>query len=159
MLLAAILNSFSHPITILVTVPLALVGVFLTLFLFGITFNMMSMMAIVMLVGIVVNNAILIIDYALQLVKAEAGSVVDCVRQACRARFRAILMTNLAILAGIAPQISGGSGAEFMIPIAATTMGGIAVSTLFTLFAIPALFIIMEKMNQAFGRGVKRLFG
>lgn len=159
MLLAAILNSFSHPITILVTVPLAMVGVFLTLFLFGITFNMMSMMAIVMLVGIVVNNAILIIDYALQLVKTETGSVVDCVRQACRARFRAILMTNLAILAGIAPQVSGGSGAEFMIPLAATTMGGIAVSTLFTLFAIPALFIIMEKMNQAFGRGVKRLFG
>jgi HAE1 family hydrophobic/amphiphilic exporter-1 len=152
MLLAAILNSFSHPVTILATVPLALVGVFGTLFLSGIYLNMMSMMAIVMLVGIVVNNAILIVDYALDKVRNSEKTLEESVLEAGMVKFRAILMTNLAMLAGIAPQVTGGSGSEFMIPMAGTTMGGIAVSTLFTLFVIPALFVIVEKINQLSGR-------
>ena len=148
MLLAAILNSFIHPFTIMVTVPLGIVGVLLTLFLSGITFNIMSMMAIVMLVGIVVNNAILIVDYALQNIKSCAGDLVFCVRDAGLVKFRAILITNLAIIAGISPQVFGGSGSEFMLPIAAATMGGVAVSTIFTLFTIPALFVIVERNTQ-----------
>ena len=148
MLLAAILNSFVHPITIMITVPLSVVGVILTLFFFGITINMMSMMAVVMLVGIVVNNAILIIDYALRRLETDPGDVAGCVREAGREKFRAILMTNLAILAAILPQVLGGSGMEFMIPLAAATMGGVAVSAAFTLFTIPALFVLMERAQR-----------
>lgn len=154
MLLAAILNSFVHPITIMITVPLGLVGVVLTLFFFGISLNLMSMMAIVMLVGIVVNNAILIIDYAIQKMQSCDDSIEECVTDASLVKFRAILMTNLAIIAGILPQVLGGSGVEMMVPMAASTMGGVAISTLFTLFTIPALFVIIEKIT----RQVLRLF-
>lgn len=146
MLLAAILNSFVHPITMLITVPLGMVGVLLTLFFTGISFNLMSMMAIVMLVGIVVNNAILIIDYTLQKMNTCSESLEDCVQEASVVKFRAILMTNLAIIAGIFPQLMGGSGTEFMVPMAAATVGGVALSTLFTFFTIPALFVIIEKL-------------
>jgi HAE1 family hydrophobic/amphiphilic exporter-1 len=155
MLLAAILNSFIHPFTIMITVPLGLIGVIYALFFSGITFNIMSMMAIVMLVGIVVNNAILIIDYALQNIRSKAGDLHWCVQDAAVVKFRAVLLTNLAIIAGIFPQVMGGSGAEFMIPIAAATMGGVIVSTIFTFFTIPALFVIVESMSSK----VKNRFG
>ncbi|MBN2384992.1 efflux RND transporter permease subunit [bacterium] len=150
MLLAAILNSFIHPLTIMITVPLGLVGVVFTLFFFGISLNLMSMMSIVMLVGIVVNNAILIIDYALQKLQNTNCPIEECVKEASLTKFRAILMTNLAIIAGIFPQILGGSGMEFMLPMAATTMGGIAISTLFTMFTIPVLFVLVEKALHRF---------
>ncbi|MFO8055787.1 MAG: efflux RND transporter permease subunit [bacterium] len=152
MLLAAILNSFVHPLTILVTVPLGMVGVFLALFFSGITLNVMSMMAIVMLVGIVVNNAILIIDYALQKLNTEGGPVADCVQQASVVRFRAVLMASLAIIAGILPQVFGGSGSEFSRPIGVATIGGVGVSLVFTYFTVPALFLVVERMM----RGTKR---
>jgi len=97
----------------------------------------------VMLVGIVVNNAILIIDYALAR-RAEGMEVAESARQGGVVKFRAVLMTNLAIIAGIAPQVFGGSGVDFMVPIAMATMGGVAVSTLFTFFTIPALFVVVE---------------
>jgi len=152
MLLAAILNSFVHPITILMTVPLGLVGVFFALFFTGITLNIMSMMAIVMLVGIVVNNAILIIDYALQQMNSCDDSVDDCVHRASVVRFRAVLMASLAIIAGIVPQVFGGSGAEFSRPIGAATIGGVGVSLVFTYFTIPALFVVVEKSMNAIKR-------
>jgi len=145
MLLAAILNSFIHPLTILVTVPLGVVGVVLALFFSGISMNLMSMMAIVMLVGIVVNNGILIIDYALQKLQTCDDTVAECVREASTVRFRAILMANVAIVAGIMPQVFGGSGSEFMVPMGAATIGGVIVSTIFTFFAVPALFLLIER--------------
>ncbi len=158
MLLAAILNSFIHPLTILVTVPLGLVGVFGTLFFSGLTINIMSMMAVVMLVGIVVNNGILIIDYALQKIRTSDKSLEECIHEGSDRRFRMILMTNIAILAGIMPQVLGGTGSEFLIPIAAATMGGVAVSTVFTFFSVPALFLVVERNTERASRFVKGLF-
>jgi len=67
------------------------------------------------------------------------------VHEASVVKFRAILMTNSAIIAGITPQVLGGSGTEYLIPIAAATMGGVAISTLFTFFTVPALFLVVEK--------------
>ena len=102
-----------------------------------------------MLVGIVVNNAILIIDYALQQMKSCGESIEVCIHQASVVKFRAVLMTNIAIIAGILPQVFGGTGSGFLIPLAAATMGGVAVSTIFTLFTIPSLFLIVERVSRA----------
>ncbi len=159
MLLAAILNSFVHPITIGVTVLYGVVGVVLTLFFTGLTINVMSLMAVVMLVGIVVNNGILIIDYAIQRTRECDATLAHCVKEAADVRFRAILMTNLAIIAGIAPQIFGGSGTEYLVPIAAATMGGVAVSTIFTFYAVPALFVVMETITGSSGKVIGKVWG
>ena len=88
------------------------------------------------------RNAILIIDYTMQKMRTCDDSVETCVHEASVVKFRAILMTNLAIIAGIAPQVFGGSGAEFMIPMATATMGGVAVSTLFTLFTTRSAYCV-----------------
>lgn len=150
MLLAAILNSLVHPLTILLTVPLALAGVFYVLFFSGITMNMMAMMAIVMLVGIVVNGAILVIDGAMVANRLEECDPVSSVRKACAERFRPIVMSNIAIIFGLIPQAFGaGSGASFRMALALPTIGGIIVSTLFTMFFIPVIFTYMERLRTS----------
>ncbi|MGC9324024.1 MAG: efflux RND transporter permease subunit [Desulfomonilia bacterium] len=148
MLLAAILNSLIHPFTILLTIPLGLAGVFYALFFSGITMNMMAMMSIVMLVGIVVNSAILIIDQAMSFITA-GDDILTAVRKACGEKFRPIIMTNIAIICGLVPQaVSVGSGASFRMALALPTIGGIIVSTLFTMFFIPVVFYYMEWLRE-----------
>lgn len=147
MLLAAILNSFVHPFTILLTVPLGLAGVFYALFFSGITMNMLAMMAMVMLVGIVVNGAILIIDAAMSMMRGGTDPVTS-VKEACSEKFRPIIMSNLAIISGLLPQAIGGSGASFRVALAIPTIGGIIVSTLFTMFFIPVIFTYMERLRR-----------
>jgi HAE1 family hydrophobic/amphiphilic exporter-1 len=147
MLLAAILNSFIHPFTILLSVPLGLAGVFFALFFSGITMNMMAMMSIVMLVGIVVNGAILIIDNAMNSIR-EGMDTLSAIKEACSEKFRPILMTNIAIICGLLPQAIGGSGASFRTALAVPTIGGIIVSTLFTMIFIPVIFYYMEKIPR-----------
>jgi len=146
MLLAAILNSFLHPFTILLSVPLGLAGVFYALFFSGITMNMMAMMSIVMLVGIVVNGAILIIDDAMNSIR-DGLEPLAAVREACAEKFRPILMTNIAIICGLLPQAFGGSGASFRTALALPTIGGIILSTIFTMLFIPVIFFYMEKIR------------
>jgi len=147
MLLAAILNSFIHPFTILLTVPLGLAGVFYALFFSGITMNMLAMMSMVMLVGVVVNGAILIIDAAMSMMKGGTDPITS-VKEACSEKFRPIVMSNLAIICGLLPQAFGGSGASFRVALAAPTIGGIIVSTLFTMFFIPVIFTYMERLRR-----------
>ncbi|MCK4774843.1 MAG: efflux RND transporter permease subunit, partial [Candidatus Krumholzibacteria bacterium] len=120
LVLAAILESFVHPLTIMFTLPLGLVGVSAALVLSGATINIMSLMAIVMLVGIVVNNAILILDLASRLRK-EGKDAHTAIFEAASRRFRAIMMTTLAIVAGIFPQAVGGSGAAYTVAMAVVT--------------------------------------
>ncbi len=147
MLLAAILNSFVHPFTILLTVPLGLAGVFYTLFFSGITMNMLAMMSMVMLVGIVVNGAILIIDGAMSMRRGGTDPITS-VKEACSEKFRPIIMSNIAIICGLLPQAFGGSGASFRVALALPTIGGIIVSTLFTMFFIPVIFTYMERLRR-----------
>ncbi|HOO45599.1 MAG TPA: efflux RND transporter permease subunit [Deltaproteobacteria bacterium] len=147
MLLAAILNSIMHPFTILLSIPLGLAGVLYSLFFAGITMNMLAMMSIVMLVGIVVNGAILIIDDAMNSIR-EGHDPDSAIRQACSEKFRPILMTNIAIICGLLPQALGGSGASFRVALAVPTIGGIIVSTLFTMIFIPVIFYYMEKLRR-----------
>lgn len=109
--------------------------------------NMMAMMAMVMLVGIVVNGAILIIDAAMSMIKGGTD-IVTSVKEACSEKFRPIVMSNLAIICGLLPQAFGGSGASFRSALAIPTIGGIVVSTLFTMFFIPVIFSYMERLRR-----------
>ena len=115
---AMILESFVHPVTVMVTLPLGAVGAVLALFLWGAALNIFSMMAIIMLVGIVVNNAILILDYAGQL-RREGHRIVESLEIAGPARLRAIIMSNIAIVFALVPQaFATGAGASFSVSMA-----------------------------------------
>jgi hydrophobic/amphiphilic exporter-1 (mainly G- bacteria), HAE1 family len=152
--LAMILESFVHPITVMVTLPLGLIGSAVGLFFGGATINIMSLMAMVMLVGIVVNNAILLLDYVAKL-RAKGHGLEEALLEACPLRLRAVIMTNLAIAVGMVPQVIGtGSGIEYRIAMAVVTMGGVLISAVFTLILIPSLYYYFERI-MAMIKGVR----
>lgn len=140
MLLAAILEKFGQPVLILSTVPLSLIGVVVAFLATGSTMNIVSMLAIVMLVGLVVNNAILILDYANQL-RAKGMGIRDALLEAAPTKLRPILMANIATMLGMAPMALGigASGAELRQPMGIVSIGGLFAATFLSLFVIPAL--------------------
>jgi HAE1 family hydrophobic/amphiphilic exporter-1 len=144
MVLAAVLESFIHPITVMMTLPLGLVGAAVSLFLTGKTVNIFSLMAIVMLVGIVVNNAILLLDYT-GVLRAKGMKRRDALLEACPVRLRPIIIANLAIAIGMLPQALGGAGSEFRAVMAIVTMGGVLLSAVFTLYVIPVIYEILDR--------------
>ncbi len=146
LVLAGIQESIIHPVTVMITLPLGAVGAAFSLFITGTSLSITSMMALVMLVGIVVNNAILIFDYATQL-RDEGMPVVEAVAEASVTRLRPILMMNLAIAISMIPQTIPGPGAEFRQAMAIVTMGGVIISMVFTLLLLPVLYIIFDKMT------------
>ena len=147
MLLAAILESLTQPLLILATVPLALIGVFGGLALTGLTMNIISMLAIVMLIGIVVNNAILLLDYTNQLVRNQGMSIHDALITACPTKLKPILMSNIAIILGMLPMATGigASGSEIRKPMGVVSIGGLVVSTLLALIVIPVLYNVVSR--------------
>jgi HAE1 family hydrophobic/amphiphilic exporter-1 len=146
MALAGILESFIHPFTVMMTLPLGLVGTAFALFLTGQTINIFSLMAVVMLVGIVVNNAILLLDYTAVL-RARGLTRRDALLEACPVRMRPIIIANLAIAIGMLPQALGGSGSEFRAVMAIVTMGGVLISAVFTLYVIPVIYDILDQFH------------
>jgi HAE1 family hydrophobic/amphiphilic exporter-1 len=140
MLLAAILENPLQPLFILSTIPLSLIGVVAGCLLFGTVLNNIAMIGIVMLVGIVVNNAILLLDYYNQL-KREGLAVTEALLKACPAKLKAILMSNIAIILGMIPMAMGigASLAEMRQPMGIIVIGGILSSTVLTLWFIPAI--------------------
>jgi HAE1 family hydrophobic/amphiphilic exporter-1 len=149
MLLAAILESFAQPLIILATVPLSIIGVILALFLSGVGINLFSMLAIIMLVGIVVNNAILILDYV-NVKRKEGMSSHDALLEAGKLKLKPIIMSTLAIVIGMIPMALGigDAGREFRMSMGIVSIGGLIVSTLLTLIVIPA-FYFLSTHNEA----------
>jgi len=153
--LAAILESFVHPFTVMITLPLGLVGTALSLFLSGQGLNIMSLMAFVMLLGIVVNNAILLLDRTQQL-RDQGKDVRSALLAACPERLRPIIMANLAIAVGMIPQILlGGAGSEYRLPMAWVQLGGVLVSMVLTLFVIPVVYTMLDRLTFAGRRAPK----
>jgi HAE1 family hydrophobic/amphiphilic exporter-1 len=150
MLLAAILESLTQPLLILGTVPLALIGVFAGLFITGISMNSISMMAIIMLLGIVVNNAILQLDYTNILVRKRGMNVHDALLEACPTKLKPILMASTAIILGMLPMALGfgASGREFRQPMGVVAIGGLVVSTVLALIVIPTLYNLTTKTKK-----------
>ena len=151
LILVAQFKSFTDPLLILLAVPTGLTGVLLMLFATGTTLNVMSLMGVVMMVGIVVSNSILIVEFTNRL-REEGQPLREAVSLACRVRLRPVLMTSLATLIGLIPlAMKLGTGSEAYAPLARAIIGGLAVSVVLTVFIVPARitsFIAKERNNQ-----------
>ncbi len=147
MLLAAILENLTQPLMVLGTFPLALIGVIGGMLLTGSTMNIVAMMAVVMLLGIVVNNAILILDYANVLTREKGMDMRSALIEACPAKLRPIIMSTVAIILGMLPMAAGmgDAGWELRQPMGIVTIGGLVVSTLLTLIVIPTLLNLVTR--------------
>jgi multidrug efflux pump len=154
LILGILYESTIHPLTILSTLPSAGIGALLALRLSDTPFSLIAMLGLFLLIGIVMKNAILMIDFALELERREGLSSRDSIYQAALMRFRPILMTNLAGLLGALPLILGfNEGSELRTPLGITIIGGLAVSQFLTLFTTPVVYLYMEKIrNWGLGR-------
>ena len=141
-------RSFSDPLIILVSVPLGLMGVWLTLFVTGNTLNIQSGIGIIFMIGVAVSNAILLVEFANR--AREAGqSVREALLEAGSTRLRPILMISLAAILGLVPMALGlGRGTEANVPLALAVIGGLSVSTIMTLFVIPSLYSLFHEKQR-----------
>ncbi|MDX1403339.1 MAG: efflux RND transporter permease subunit [Woeseiaceae bacterium] len=145
LVMASQFESLIHPFVILLTIPLALVGAVLALFLTGTTVNVVAFIGVIMLAGIVVNNAIVLVDLINQL-RAQGVEKTTAIIEAGRARLRPILMTTLTTALGLLPMAIGfGEGSEVRTPMAITVIGGLLVSTLLTLVVIPVVYSLLDR--------------
>lgn len=144
-------ESFLHPFTIMLSLPLAVVGAFLTLLLFGWSVSVVSMLGIILLMGLVTKNAILLVDRANQF-RAEGVSIRESLLQAGGLRLRPILMTTFAMILGmLPPALSTGSGSELRQPMAWPVIGGLIASTLLTLVVVPVVYSWIERLRERLG--------
>jgi multidrug efflux pump len=142
--LSAQFESFRDPFTIMLTVPLALVGALLSLQFFGQTMNIFSQIAMIMLIGLVTKNGILIVEFANQK-KEEGLNLRDAIFEAAVSRFRPILMTSFSTVLGIFPMaVATGAGAESRIAMGVTVIGGMIFATVLTLFVIPMVYTYLS---------------
>jgi multidrug efflux pump len=149
LVLAAQFESFIHPIVILVTVPLALTGALLGLFLFNSTINIFSQIGCIMLIGIACKNGILIVEFANQL-RDRGVAFVDAVIQSSATRLRPVLMTSLCTAFGAVPlMLAHGAGAESRESIGATVFFGTIVSLVMTLYVVPALYLLIARNTRS----------
>lgn len=149
LVLVAQFGSFLDPLLILLAVPTGLTGVLLILFATGTTLNVMSLMGVVMMVGIVVSNSILIVEFTRRL-QEEGKPLREAVSLACRVRLRPVLMTSLATLIGLIPMaLALGSGSEAYAPLARAIIGGLAVSVVLTVFIVPAAYFVVYRRKES----------
>jgi multidrug efflux pump len=147
--LGILYESYVHPITILSTLPSAGVGALLALFVFNTEFSIIAFLGLILLIGIVKKNAIMMIDFALQAQRERGLSEHAAIVEACRLRFRPIMMTTAAAILGALPlMVSYGDGGEIRRPLGLTIVGGLVVSQLLTLYTTPVLYLILSDMRD-----------
>ncbi len=148
LVLSAQFESFLHPLVIMLTVPLAVLGALLGLYLFGKSLNLFSQIGIVMLVGLAAKNGILIVEFANQ--RRDAGlTVIQAILDAAATRMRPILMTSIATIAGAMPlMLATGAGAGSRSTIGVVVVFGVAVSTLLSLFVVPAFYLLIAPRTR-----------
>lgn len=150
MVLASQFNSFVHPLTVLLALPFSVTGVFVALRLTGHSLNLFSMIGVVLLMGIVKKNSILLVEFTNHKRDREGLAVDQAILEAAPVRLRPILMTTLATLAAaIPPALALGPGAESRIPMSITIIGGVVVSTVFTLIVVPCAYRILSPRRRA----------
>ena len=149
LVLSAQFESFIHPFTILLSVPLAVFGALLTLYIFGQSLNIYSQIGLIMLIGLVTKNSILIVEFANQL-RSRGSTVTKAVIEAATIRLRPILMTSFATIFGILPIAIGlGAGAESRRPLGLAVVGGMFFSTFLTLLVVPVVYTLLARFTRA----------
>jgi multidrug efflux pump len=149
--LGVLYESFIHPVTILSTLPSAGVGALLALIVAGRDLSIVSIIGIILLIGIVMKNAIMMIDFALEAERNEGKDATTAIHQAARLRFRPILMTTVAALFGALPLVFGtGMGAELRQPLGIAIVGGLIMSQMLTLFTTPVIYITFSRLGDKF---------
>ena len=157
-LLGVLYESYIHPITILSTLPSAGVGALLALMLFHTEFDIIGLIGVILLIGIVKKNAIMMIDFAIEAKRTEHLSSYDAIYQACRLRFRPIMMTTTAAILGAIPlAVSFGNGGEIRRPLGISIVGGLIISQLLTLYTTPVVYLYMDRLGQWSLRTRRRL--
>lgn len=152
LILASQFESFVHPFTIMISLPLSMVGALGALLITGMTLNIFTMIGFIMLMGLVTKNAVLLVDYAIQLKRDEDLDTFDALVRAGVVRLRPILMTTAAMVSGMTPVALGGDSKSAM---AVAVIGGLITSTLLTLVVVPVVYLIMDKFTNF----LQRVFG
>jgi multidrug efflux pump subunit AcrB len=145
--LASQFESFIHPFTIMVALPLALVGALVALFIIGYPMSMITFIGIILLMGLVTKNSILLVDFTIEL-RAHGRSIREALLEAGPTRLRPILMTSAAMVLGMLPSaISRGEGSEIRAPMAIAVIGGVITSTFLTLIVVPVVYTWLDRLT------------
>nr|HEX4315968.1 efflux RND transporter permease subunit [Kofleriaceae bacterium] len=156
MVLASQFNSFLHPVTVLTILPLSLAGAMVALFVANKTLNVFSMIGLLLLMGIVKKNSIILVDYANEVRHKESLTAADAMKKAGPVRLRPILMTAVATMMAAVPSAMGlGPGAETRGPMADAIIGGLILSTILSLFVVPAFYVVADNIRSKIFRGDK----
>ncbi len=159
-MLGILYESFVHPITILSTLPPAGVGAVLALMITGTDLSLIAVIGVILLIGIVKKNAIMMIDFALAAERDEGKNSRDSIYEACRLRFRPILMTTMAAILGAVPlAFDTGTGYELRRPLGIAIIGGLLVSQVLTLYTTPVVYLYMDRFRIWADRMWLRLIG
>jgi HAE1 family hydrophobic/amphiphilic exporter-1 len=144
MIMASQFESLIDPFVVMFSVPVAFIGVIWFLFFAGFNLNIIVFLGLLLLIGVVVNNAIVLVDY-INILRARGHSMMDAVREAGRTRLRPVLMTAVTTILALVPMaLKGGQGSEVWNPLGVTIIGGLSVSTLVTLILVPTIYSIFE---------------
>ena len=155
MVMVVLYDSFSRPFVVLFSIPLSFIGALVALALANMSLNIFTLLGIIMLIGLVAKNAIMLVDFANHR-KQEGEDTVTALIQANHARLRPILMTTIAMVAGMIPlAIANGAGAEVNNGLAIVIIGGLISSLFLTLIVVPLVYLIFDNIGRRFGKGTK----
>jgi HAE1 family hydrophobic/amphiphilic exporter-1 len=153
LIMVALYNSWIQPFIVMFSIPVALIGAFLALALSMQNMSIFSMLGLIMLIGLVVKNAILIVDFVNQLKREKGLSSMDAIIQGTMDRFRPILMTTIAMVIAMIPiAVASGAGSEWKNGLAWVLIGGLTSSMILTLIIVPVMYRVMDAIGERWDR-------